>query len=771
MNSMNNNDDSPLFPEPEKDNQETPPEVSQQSRHRHHHRSSSGKRSGSIQSKKKSSFETIVAKQLLKIIGVLFFIGGLLWMVLKSDTIPYVSQLFASFFSVVGEENNIAVISDTGATGILFYLFPGILVLAFAYANKFILKGPNWLTLTSFFTGTGLLYIAHIIQIFYSIFITGALLYSTLTLAVAVTLLIATSVVYFTSLVHKPRVHLVSIAFIYLMVIILAIGYGSTNHQLFAFIFIFSALVFIFSGQYSGSTVNTVNAFFAVGYFGLFFLRKLYIKDNPDLVWFYTGYATVLYLLLMMIRILKPYTGNKPVKRYFNHSIIFVVTVFYFATVWYAFRKYNLENWQWLFALLLTIVNYALLLFSQWVRPKQSRSPYYLAAIMVAAAIIPLMVQQSMLVLYASMASLLFIIYGKYRKNQFAALMSVGALSIAMVLQVVKTVIVFYPAVYFESTLLPMQPFMVNMIGGLGLTLASYLVNRLFTSISFSYSHNWFSRTNTGLYITSLLYASLYFTSFWLFQYLFFSVMNVPEAQLLSWYTFHITFLLVLQLFVLEVKSWVYKPFLWISIASIVAMPLVINFFIILLRELALDNRGAALGSFYFHYVTLFSLVVLFIITTSSINTTYYQFKERNTWILLSRIGFFVYLILAEYDHFSVITSGQLHNGNNITEANRYLPYSLVFFLTSFILIVFSFRRNIQLLRIISLLLLFFTVLKVFIIDFSTFSSARQAFSFWVVGGVLLLYSFFYQQLRKTNFKSTSSASESSSRHHRRKRR
>jgi hypothetical protein len=745
--------------------------VHRSSHHRHRSgRSSSGQQKKVSHSRKKSSFETIVAKHLLKIIGVLFFLGGLLWLVFKSESLPFVAKLIRNFFTVVEDGENIIASSSASSTGdvaiqfsFLIHLLPGILILAYAYINKFVLKGQNWLTMTAFYLGTTVLFATHLFESFYGLFVLISLPYPNLTYAIVTTFLIAIPVIYFTAITHKAIVHLFTIAFIYITIVFLAIGYGSSSHQLFILIFIFSALLYYFTGKHTGSTINTTNGYFAIGYFALYFIRKMYISNSPDLIWFYVGYTTAMYLTIMLIRIIKPYRGENILKSYYKDSIIIVATLYYFVTVWYVLAKFDLSHFQWVFAVLLTAVNYFLLQFNRKVAPDVNRAPYYYAAILIAAAIVPLLVHTGQLIIYASMASLLFIVYSKYRNNHFAGLTAVGLLSFAMIVQLIKTVLVYYPAVYFESDLLPSQPFVVNLLSGIAVTLAAFVVNHYFVRISFSYSQKWFSRTNTSLYITTLFYASLYLTAFWLIQYLFFAVWNVKEAQIISWYAFHVTFLLLLQLFVLERKSWVYKPFLWISIVSIFAMPLVINFFLIELRNIALSFGGETRGGFNFHFYTILPLTALVFVTTSNLNAVYKSFKERATLILLFRIGFFVYLFLAEYDHFTVISSNTLHSGDDIIKSNHYLPYSIVFYLTSLVLVLFSFVRNIKLLRQLSLLVLFFTILKVFVIDFSSFSSTGQVIAFWMTGGLLLLYSFIYQQLRKFNFE-TSAASSSSSR-------
>jgi len=735
--------------------QETSQRETRQSSHSHHRHHSSGSRSVTNQHhRQKSSFETIVAKHLLKIIGILFFLAGLLWLGSMSDTLPFISKLTTNFFTVVEDEEYVIATSKAASTsGVGFiYLIPGILILLFAYLNKLVLKGKTWLSLTSFYVGAGLLYFAHLAEYFYGLFIIVSLPYQSFPIAVAVTLGLAASVMYFTSILQKWQFHIISIAFVYATVILMAIAYGSANHLLFVLIFVFSFLLYLFSGKVSGNTVNTFNAYGALAYIGLFFLRKLFLKLNPDAVWFYVGYATALYVMILVIQIVKPYKGANLVKRYFSYSIIFATTAYYFVTVWFVFYKYDMYSLQWIFAALLTCLNIGLLRLNRTVNPENSHAPFYYAAIFVAAAIVPLAVQVGQLLVYLSMAALFFIVFAKHRHHQFAAIIAVGMLSIAMVMQLVKTVLFYFPAVYFQSEYLPFQPFMVCLITGGAVSIAAFTLNRYFVTIGFNYSQKWFSRTNTGQYIKTLFYASLYMTVFWLFQYLFFSFFNVSEAHLISWYAFHITFLLLLQLFVLERKSWVFKPMLIISIASIMAMPVVINFFAIGLREIALNRGGSATSSFYFHFLTIIPLTALVLVTTSNIKLVYTRFKEHAAVMLLFRIGFFVYLFLAEYDHLTVILNASQHTEHAMIHSNRLLPYTVVFYLTSLVLVLFSFVRDIKLLRQLSLMILFFTTLKVFILDFSSFSPLGKVVSFWLSGGLLLLYSFIYQQLRKFDF-------------------
>jgi hypothetical protein len=752
-------------------------DMSSESRHRHsrhHHHSTERTRKPQ---KKKTSFESIMSNEILIILAALFIVGGFIWIIIKSDTIPIVSRLVNNFFSVVEDEEH--SITKTGPDGgaieagsnILLHLLPAILLLAYALYNKILRKGSRQITFIAFVAGAGLLYSIQIAEHLYPMVTRTSFPYSSLPLATGITLFMAILVVWYTSTEHKAWIHTFSIGFIFIMTILLAIGYGITNHWLFVMIFAFGAFLFAFSGKTTGSIVNTANAWTSMLYFGIYFIRKIHLKSSIDQLWIYLGYASVLLIAIYLIRLFKPYQGKSLWKAWFADSAVYGVTAFFIGTMAFAMRKFGLSHLIWVMSLGVVGVQLLIIGLSKQIRPEGSRAVFYYSIVFVASSILPFAVRKNIYLLYSGVVSILLVTFAKQRQHPFAAILAVISLSAGFITQLALTVVRYYPELYFRNTNLPSAQFLLPFASGLVLTLAAWVVYKIFSRIGFPYSQKWFSRSNTAYYVLSLFYASLYLTSFWLFQYLFFSMWNVEQAHIVSWYIFHLVFFFLVLRFVVQQKSWVYKPILWIAVASMFAWPLAINFFIIALRDQAMLRGGVVMGSFDFHFIGIIPAIALSWFVSDRLKSAYPKFKEGATLQYIFRIGIFFYLLIAEYDHFSVWMSPVGQTGNDIIQANRYLPYTIIFALLSLTLMLFAFAKHVSLLRQFSLVVLFITVMKIFIIDFASYSPAGKALAFMLTGAFLILYSLLYRQLSRTSFRVTAPEPKERSEHQHRSRR
>lgn len=717
-----------------------------------------------------------MTNEILIILAALFIVGGFIWIIIKSDTIPIVSRLVNNFFSVVeDEEHSITKVGPTGTieTGshIFVHLLPAILLLAYALYNKILRKGSRQITFIAFVAGAGLLYSIQIAEHLYPMVTRTSFPYFSLPLAAASTLLMAMFVVWFTSTEHKAWIHLLSIGFIFIMTILLAIGYGITNHWLFVMIFVFSTFLYIYSGKTTGSLVNSANAWTSMLYFGIYFIRKIYLKSSIDQFWIYLGYASVLLVAIYLIRVFKPYQGKSLWKAWFADSAVYAVTAFFVGTMAFAMRKFGFSHLIWLLSVGVVGVQLLIIGLSKQIRPEGSRAVFYYSLVFVASSILPFAVRKNIYLLYSGVVSILLVTFAKQKQHPFAAILAVISLSAGFITQLTLTVVRYYPELYFRNTNLPSAQFLLPFTSGLILTAAAWVVYKMFNRIGFPYSQKWFSRSNTAYYVLSLFYASLYLTSFWLFQYLFFSMWNVEQAHIVSWYIFHLIYFFLVLRFVIQRKSWVYKPILWIAAASMFAWPLAINFFIIALRDQAMLRGGAVMDSFDFHFIGIIPALALTWFVSDRLKSAYPKFKEGATLQYIFRIGIFFYLLIAEYDHFSVWMSPVGQTGNDIIQANRYLPYTIIFALLSLTLMLISFAKHVNLLRQFSLVVLFITVMKIFIIDFSSYSPAGKALAFMLTGAFLILYSLLYRQLSRTSFRVTAPEPKEKSEHHHRSRR
>ena len=134
-------------------------------------------------------------------------------------------------------------------------------------------------------------------------------------------------------------------------------------------------------------------------------------------------------------------------------------------------------------------------------------------------------------------------------------------------------------------------------------------------------------------------------------------------------------------------------------------------------------------------------------------------------------IIFLLFILCTEYDNLSILLkTSQFQNlainassstikhfshnasfspGKGILEYNRHLPYSIILLATSLVLIFWSLFKLQRFLRNISILLFSFSIVKVFLYDFSLLSDAVRTALFFVIGFLLIGFSVVYPRMKK----------------------
>ncbi len=711
----------------------------------HQHKPYGHRRSG------KSAVENIVTTEFLVIIAVLFFVVGMAWIALRSETIPLVSRLIQNFFSVVEDKEHSITTLNPGSSmvnrpSVLLFLLPGILLIAFAIYGLLGRKSHSYAGKLSFYTGTFALYGVQVFFILYALFTRTSLPYSSLVFSVISTLLLTLPVSWLAAKEHKAWVHLVSVFYMLVMVMAMAIAYGITQALLFVMLFVFGASLFLLSGKTRGNLVTNALAWAMMLFYSILFLRKIFLSNDPAYVWFYLGFTLVLFVLVWINQIFNAYHGQTVWKKWFAGFSVYGISFFTAFTIGYALRKAGMGHSVWVFAAGLTLLQFALLAVSERFRPSQHQAVFYYSTLFVAASIVPLAVLRGMPLLYAGILSILLVSYAKRKKQPLAALLSVAILSGGVILMLALMVLRYYPALYLKNNVLSFDLFLFPFLSGLVLVLAARLTYGLFQHISFSYSHKWFSRSGTAHYLFTLYYLSLYISLFWLMQYLYFSVWNLREAQGVVGYFFHLIFLYFVIRYSLKKDHWLYEPFMWLSVISLLAWPLLINLLMIRLREQSMLASGDNVNGFLLTLLAIVPAIMLSWLATEKLKDLYPKLKEGTGLMYAFRFGILFYLLVASFDHLTVL-SGSVSHAHAAITANRHIPYTLAFTLFAFLLMLFSFWKHLRLLRRISLVLIFMVLVKVFVFDFGVLRPVEKALSFWLSGGLLILYSLVYKQL------------------------
>lgn len=166
-------------------------------------------------------------------------------------------------------------------------------------------------------------------------------------------------------------------------------------------------------------------------------------------------------------------------------------------------------------------------------------------------------------------------------------------------------------------------------------------------------------------------------------------------------------------------------------------------------RDAYVLDEATATG-FVFHYFLLALMIIIGVITLRKFQGQKDFNKQTGnayTWVF---VVFFVFLASAELDHLLVVLLGSSYESiDRILTQNHKIGFPILWGIASFILIFMGLKRKQKHIRIVSLSLFLFTLLKLFIVDIRGISEGGKIAAFISLGVLLLVVSFMYQRLKK----------------------
>jgi uncharacterized membrane protein len=187
-------------------------------------------------------------------------------------------------------------------------------------------------------------------------------------------------------------------------------------------------------------------------------------------------------------------------------------------------------------------------------------------------------------------------------------------------------------------------------------------------------------------------------------------------------------------------------------IAGIVAMALYLFYYHGMVIESRNEYLAGISGSagFIFHYILVVLLILSAVLSLRMLNAMEdltSSVQQGHWWIY---IIFFVFVASAELDH-TVVLTGFSGEGSieTLLYHNHKIGFPILWGVSAFILIAVGLKRKLKVVRIISLVLLLATLLKLFVIDLKGISEGGKIAAFISLGILLLVVSFMYQRLKK----------------------
>ncbi len=691
--------------------------------------------------------EKFITQYFFRILGIAFFIAGAVFLIQLIRPGQSLLSTILSFFTIAGPEKTFdATIFSFNGWKVLIQLLPGLIILAlpFSLYNQH----PTFARISAF-AGSLWVFAVHFKVLSYDFYVNGTC-YPTFWIALPVMLALV-----ILPLWHAYKLKLVSLQVLviflfYISLLLLVYNYGWHYYPYFLFLFLFGGSVFFLCFKTGKLLPFYLQSFLSILLVAIFWMRKILMIDSAELVSTYIIISSLFYITFFISGLVINLSRKNVIYELVATLLMLVNTLFYWGSVLYVLQKYGYEDFQGLYTMILALFTGTLLYFSPKLNPYLFRSPYAFLTIFLFSMIFPLWAHQNQVILFTSVFSVLLVFYSKYAKNRSALIVSIGLVAIMSVMFIYKWIILYFPNIFAGVFPLDRALFYNGFQSGVFTLFALFFNHKMIKNLETHFPGKWFSRRRYRMILNILFIVLLYISGFWCWHFLFSMLFTVQEAMLLSWFSFTCLFLIILIPILEKQKSSFLRPAFMMAALTLLAYPLLVNFFIVAIRNIGLQGDYVYVSCFIAHYFLLplfLGLIALFYyyLRKSWINQRF-MIRALHTYT----IGLCLSLVLMEYDHLTVFFgyTGKVLISEMVSQ-NHHLPYSIILLIFSVLLIVWGMIRKQRFIPRLSVVLLLATLAKILVFDFEFLGDYGRIIVLFILGGFLIAFSFFYQRFRK----------------------
>jgi len=191
------------------------------------------------------------------------------------------------------------------------------------------------------------------------------------------------------------------------------------------------------------------------------------------------------------------------------------------------------------------------------------------------------------------------------------------------------------------------------------------------------------------------------------------------------------------------------NAFTWISVFMLLFYAFIVH--LDFQRIIFAYLRGSTENTFVFiHFFTVFFVLSMAYFSWKNFFAKNEKLANIFLWI---NIILSVYILSYELDYLVLyISKPEFTQAGSLTLSVHKIGWPILWGILAFVLMIFGMRAKMRNLRIISLSLFFFTLLKLFAVDVWDMSEGGRIAAFISLGIILLVVSFLYQKLKKLIF-------------------
>lgn len=522
---------------------------------------------------------------------------------------------------------------------------------------------------------------------------------------------------------------------------------GEGNYiVLFSYMLILNGGMLVLAYHKKWRLVNIISYVFTILIFGGW-LSTRFESDNSAMISGALIFATLFYLIFFMMNII----NNLKLKTKFEAVEITMLlsnTFLYYSAGMFLLHHETVSDWRGLFTTLLAVFNF-IFAYSLYKNASADRNLVFMLIGLVLTFIslaAPIQLEGNHITLFWAAESVLLLWLSQKSGIRLMAIASVIVSSLMLASLSMDWKQIYLEADYAEHLRVI---FNKGYVAGFVVILSLFFLIRLLQRSS---TPDVIKPKQLLLPATLVLFVVLYFVNLLELRYQLLYYVNSHAARGVIVGTYNMAFILMILL--VSQRMSLPKSFSTITLPAFGAIA--IGSYLFLYHSFVVDARDELLfglegmTGFLFHYILVALLIAVVVRTLQVINrdnvfaTSIYN---AHWWII---IFLFVFLASAELDHTVLLTANaDSTSTSRILSSNHKIGFPILWGVTSFLLIAIGLSRKLKILRIISLVLLLITLLKLFIIDLRDISEGGKIAAFISLGVLLLIVSFMYQRLKK----------------------
>jgi len=480
---------------------------------------------------KKFSIESLVTSYLFKISGVIIFIIGIFLALNSLDAtfniLEYISRIFhATDNQLVNEVNG-----EMDST-IIYLFLPGILLLILSgiLSKRF----SFYMYLLTLFSVT-YFFVVQCKILIYNVY-HGGEIYPNLLIA-ELFLLFSIIGLFINSIIFKRTLILVSTSIYFFLTTVLYITlYGLHLNYSIPFYIFFSLCIAWSANKINSPESNLINFILGIGFFGLFWIRKLAANSQPEYIIPFYIYGALIYMIFYGILFYAALDKEKPMPKWMQMVMGFSNFLFYAGTTGFVIVKYYSFDYLWVFSLGLLLFNILGLYLSVKYFPAVWKLPLHIITILLAALVLPMLLNQNTVLIFTAGLSLLLLLYSRYSKNQPFVIISMIAMGVMTLDFFFHWIFKYIPPLISGSTL-PSASLVWHGIISSIVVIATLILNHLFLkNIEISLPKNIFNKTRYIRLIKGLLLFSVFLACGWIISNLLIILSKSNQLVAPGWF-------------------------------------------------------------------------------------------------------------------------------------------------------------------------------------------------------------------------------------------